>query len=125
MKHSIGLKKFEERDRQFLFEKIIHGVEYKYSIEKKLEIETVDGNYRISRRVYRHLYGDINDIFIEYIHSLDIDEIQGLDDGLKTNRWGAKTLLEIENYFELLSSFQLFYDINGRAPFNKQFVSCS
>ena len=92
-------------------------MEYKYSIEKKLEIiETVDGNYRISRRVYRHLYGDINDIFIEYIHSLDIDEIQGLDDGLKTNRWGAKTLLEIEDAYELLTIFQIFYYFKGSVP---------
>ena len=61
-------------------EKIIHAVEFKNpyenSIEKKPEIvETVENNYRIIIRVYQHLYADIADIFFEYIHSLDPDEI--------------------------------------------------
>ena len=124
MKDSVGLKKNEERDRQFLVEKLIHGVEfsnsYENSIEKKPEInKTVESNYRILielRRVYQHLYADIADIFIEYIHSLDADEIQELDEDLKTNGWGAKTLLEIENSFELSSIFQLIYYLNGRLP---------
>ena len=117
MKDSVGLKKNEERDRQFLVEKLIHGVEfsnsYENSIEKNPEInKTVESNYRILielRRVYQHLYADIADIFIEYIHSLDADEIQELDEDLKTNGWGAKTALEIENSLELLSIFQLYY----------------
>ena len=124
MKDSVGLKKNEERDRQFLVEKLIHGVEfsnsYENSIEKNPEInKTVESNYRILielRRVYQHLYADIADIFIEYIHSLDADEIQELDEDLKTNGWGAKTLLEIENSFELSSIFQLIYYLNGRLP---------
>ena len=78
MKDSIGLQKIEERDRQFLIEKISHGVEfsnqYENSIEKKTEIiETVESTYGISRRVYQHLYADIADMFIEYIHSLHVD----------------------------------------------------
>ena len=94
--------------------KLIYGVEfsnaYENLIEKKKEIiETIESNYRIIRRVYQHLYADIADIFVEYIHSLDADEIGKLDEDLKTNGWGAKTLLEIENSFELLSIFQLFY----------------
>ena len=66
--------------------------------------------------MYQYLYADIADIFIEYINSLDADEIQELDEDLKTNGWGAKTALEIENSFELLSIFQLFYYLNGRLP---------
>ena len=90
---------------------------YENLIEKKKEIiETIESNYRIIRRVYQHLYADIADIFIEYIHSLDADEIQELDEDLKTNGWGAKTLLEIENSFELSSIFQLIYYLNGRLP---------
>ena len=55
-KDSIGLKKTEERDRLFLIEKIIYGIEftnpYENSIEKKPEIiETNESNYKISRRV--------------------------------------------------------------------------
>ena len=66
--------------------------------------------------MYQYLYADIADIFIEYINSLDADEIQELDEDLKTNGWGAKAALEIENSFELLSIFQLFYYLNGRLP---------
>ena len=66
--------------------------------------------------MYQHLYADIADIFIEYIRSLDADEIQELDEDLKTNGWDAKTLLEIENSLELLSAFQLFCYLNGRLP---------
>ena len=59
--------------------------------------------------MYQNLYADIADTFIENIHSLDADEIQELDEDLKTNGWGAKTALEIENSLELLSIFQLYY----------------
>ena len=115
------MKKIEERNRQFLVEKLIHGVEfsnpYVNSIEKNPEIiETDESNYRIIRRVYQHLYANIADIFIEYINSLDADEIQELDEDLKTNEWSAKTLLKIENSFEPLSIFQLFYYFNGSLP---------
>ena len=51
VKDSIGLKKIEERDQQFLVEKIIHAVEFKNPyenyIEKKPEIiETVENNFK-------------------------------------------------------------------------------
>ena len=57
IKDSIGLKKIEEQDRQFLVEKIIHGDEfqnpYGNSTAKKPEIiETVEKNCKIIRRVY-------------------------------------------------------------------------
>ena len=81
VKDEAGMKKIEERDRQFLVEKIIHGVEfsnsYENSIEKKPEIiETVESNYRMIIRVYQSLYSDVADTFFESIHSLDLDEIQ-------------------------------------------------
>ena len=121
VKDSIGLRKIEERNRQFLVEKILHSVEfenpYENSIEKKPEIiETVESNYRIIRRIYQHLYAEIADIFFEYIHHLDPDEIQQLNDDIKSNGWGVTDLLEIDNSLELLSTFQLFYDNTGRLP---------
>ena len=78
IKDSVGLKKIEDKNKQFQVEKIIHGVEfqnpYENSIEKKPEIiETVKKNYRIIRRVYQYLFTEIADIFLEYIHSLDSD----------------------------------------------------
>ena len=119
VKDSIGLKKLEERDWQLLVEIIIHAVEFKSlyenSIEKKPEIlEIVENNYRIIIRIYQHLYADIADIFFEYIHSLDTDEIQQLDDDIKINGWGVITLFQIDSALELLSTFQLFYHNNGR-----------
>ena len=62
------------------------------------------------------LFVDVAGSFIEYIHSLDVDEIQQLDDDLKSNGYGAKSLLEIENAYEMLTNFQMFYYFNGRLP---------
>ena len=66
--------------------------------------------------MYQSLFVDVADIFIEYIHSLDADEVQQLDDDLKANEYGAKSLLEIENAYEMLTNFQMFYYFNGRLP---------
>ena len=90
IKDSICLKKIEERDKQFLVEKIIHGIEfqnpYENSIEKKPKInETVEKNYKIIRIVYQYLFTEVADIFLEYIHSLDPNEILQLDDEIKSN----------------------------------------
>ena len=79
-------------------------------------IDTVEKNYRISRLVYQSLIVDIAGSFIEYIHSFNVDEIQQLDNDLKTNGCGTKFLLEIENTYELLTIFQMFYYFDGRVP---------
>ena len=86
------------------------------SIKKTEIINTVESNYKISRQVYQTAFVDVADSFIEYFHLLDPDEIQELDDDLKANVWGAKSLLEIENAYELLTVFQMFYYLNGRLP---------
>lgn len=96
------MRKIEERDRQFLVEKIIHGVEFQDQFENSTETkhettDTVEKNYKILRRVYQYLFVDLADAFIEYVHSLDADEIQQLDDIIKANGYGVKSLLEIEN----------------------------
>ena len=79
-------------------------------------VDTVEKNYRISRRVYQSLIVDIAGSFIEYIHLFNVDEIQQLDNDLKTNGCGTKSLLEIENAYELLTIFQMFYYFDGRLP---------
>ena len=68
IKDSIGLKKTEKRDKQFLVEKIIHGVEFQNPFEKSIEkkpeiIETVEKNYKIIGRVYQYLFTEVADIF--------------------------------------------------------------
>ena len=73
-KDSVSLKSIEEKDRQLLIEKIIHGIEfnnpYNISSEKKPEIiDTVEKNYRISRRVYQSLFVDIATVFLNlFVH---------------------------------------------------------
>ena len=76
-------------------ENIIHAVEsanpYENSVEKKTEIiEAVESNYRVIRRVYQYMYADIADIFLEFIHSLDPNEIQKLDEETKAIRGELK-----------------------------------
>ena len=117
----MALGKLKKETDNFLWKKILHSVEfenpYENSIEKKPEItETVESNYQIIRRVYQHLYADIADIFFEYIHHLNPDEIQQLNDNIKSNGWRVTDLLEIDNSLELLSTFQLFYGNTGRLP---------
>ena len=83
-------EKIEDRDRPFLVEKIIHSIElsnpYENPTDKKPEIiQTVESNYKISRQVDQTLFIDTADSIIKYIHFLDINEIQELDDDLKAN----------------------------------------
>ena len=86
----MALGKLKKETDNFLWKNILHSVEfenpYENSIEKKPEIiETVESNYRITRRIYQHLYAEIADIFFEYIHHLDPDEIQQLNVDIKSN----------------------------------------
>ena len=57
MLDSVGIKKIEEKNKQFLIEKIIHGIEfenlYATNSERKPEImSTIGRNYRIAWRIY-------------------------------------------------------------------------
>ena len=76
----------------------------------------IEKTYKICRRVYQSLFINIADIFIEYIQSLGLDEIQKIDDDIKSNGWWVKSLMEIENVLDLLCMFQRFYHFNGRLP---------
>ena len=121
LKDSIGLKKIEERNEQFLVEKIIHSIEfqnpYTNSVEQKPEIiDIVETNYKIARRVYQYLYLDIADLFQEFFRSLPPQDIQDMDDDIKSNGWGVRNILDIENSPELLNIFQTFYHTTGRLP---------
>ena len=50
----------------------------------------IEKTYKICRRIYQSLFIDIADIFIEYIQSLDLDEIQQMDDNIKSKGWDGK-----------------------------------
>ena len=91
VKDDISLTKTEEKDNQLLIEKTIGTVKknnpYVISMGKKapeimLEIEK---NYILCKRVYQSLFFDIADLFIQYIHSLESDQMKRLDDDRKAN----------------------------------------
>ena len=50
----------------------------------------IEKTYTFRRRVYQLLFIDLDDIFIEYIPSLDLDEIQQMDNDIKSNSWGRE-----------------------------------
>ena len=105
----------------FLIEKLIVKIESKnlYVIETEKEPENmleIEKNYRICRRVYQSLFYEIAETFIQYINTLTADEIEQLDPDLKSNGWGVKSIVEIEDCIGPLKLFQLFYYFNGRFP---------
>ena len=53
---------------------------------------------------------------------LDPDEIQELDQDIKSNGWGVKNVLGIENALDLLAIFQPFYHNTGRFPLTNTFL---
>ena len=127
VKDKIGLQKIEEKDKQFSIEKIIAEIEkkspYITETEKKPEIMLeIEKNYGICRRVYQSLFFDIAETFIQYINTLPPDEIKQLDDDLKANEWGVKSIVGIEDSVELLKLFQMFYYFNGRLSLTNGFL---
>ena len=83
-------------------EKIIHDIQFqnpnKNSFEKRPEIiETSEKNYKMILRFYQCIFTEVADIFLEYIHCLYPNEIQQLDNDIKSNGWGFINLLNINN----------------------------
>ena len=121
------LKKIEEKNMQFLIEKLIHSVEfedlYATNPEKNPEIlQIMEGNYRILRRVYQQLHIDVTELFSEFINSLSSYEIKAMDDDIKANGWGIKKITEIEDAHELMKIFQDFYTMTGRLPLSNSLL---
>ena len=113
VKDEVGLQKIEEKDKQFLIEKNIPNIEKeKKKIPCKIEVEKVsyimleiEKNYRICRLVYQSLLIEIADTFIQYINNLSPDKIDQLDDDIRSNGYGAQSIVEIESSVELLRKF--------------------
>ena len=69
VRSEIGLQKIEEKDKQFLIEKIIAKKEYENPYEIKTEKETeimleIEKNYTVCRRLYQALFYEIAETFI-------------------------------------------------------------
>ena len=125
MLDSVDLKKVEDKNKEFLIEKIIHGVEfenfYQSNPEKKPEImETIESNYRVARRVYQHLYYDIAELFFEYVQSMSAFEQQDIDEDMRINGWGSvEKISEVKDSMRMLNLFQDFYTATrGLSTFN-------
>ena len=73
----------------------------------------IDKNYRLCRRVYQSSFVDTADVFIQYTRLLELDEIKQLEDNIRAKGWGIESIVNIQNSFELLQIFQLFYYFNG------------
>lgn len=121
MLNTVGLQKVEEKSRQFLIEKIIHGIKfeslYQLEAEKKPEImETIESNYRIARRVYQQLYVDVSELFAKFVRSLGTFEIKDMNNNIRVNGWGIKKITEVQDSEELMNIFQNFYNLMGRLP---------
>ena len=113
MLDSVGIKKIEEKNKQFLIEKIIHGIEfenlYAKSSEKKPEIlSTIERNYKIAGGVYQQLHFDTAELFAEFIKFLTIFELEDLDEDIRANGWGIKKISEIQDSEEIFKIFQDF-----------------
>ena len=127
MLDTVGLKKLEEKNKQFLLEKIIHGIEfenlYATNSEGKPEIMSIiERNYRIARRVYQQLYINTAELFAEFIRSLDSFQQRDLDEDIRANGWGIKKISEVSDAQELLQIFQYFYSLNGRLPLSNSLI---
>ena len=90
MLDSVALKNLEDKNKQFLVEKINHQVQfenfYQANPEQKPEmIKTIESNYKVARRVYQHPYFDIAELFYEYIQSIDSYEQQNIEEDMKIN----------------------------------------
>ena len=113
MQDTVGLQKVEERNKQFLIEKLIHGIEFKNlyetDSENKPEILTIERNYKIARRVYQQLHNDTSDLFADFIRSLSVFEIQDMDEDIAVNGWGVKEISEVTDSEEMMKIFQNFY----------------
>ena len=127
MLDTVSVKKIEEKNKQFLIEKLMHSVEfedlYATNPEKNPEIlQIMEGNYRILRRVYQQLHIDVTELFSEYINSLSSYEIKDMDDHIKANGWGIKKITEIEDAHKLMKIFQYFYTLTGTLPLSNSLL---
>ena len=121
MLDTVSLQKIEAKNKQFLIEKIIHGIEFESLYNTKTEknpeiIETTESNYRVARRVYQRLYIDISELFGEFVRSMSSYEIQNMNDDIRANGWGIKNITDVSDSEELMNIFQNFYSLTGRLP---------
>ena len=119
MRDSVGLKAIEERNKQFLIEKIIHRIEFKNPYASNTENEpefmcTIEKNYRVARRVYQQLYLDTAELFAEFLRSFNRLDLEDLEADIAANGWALKKISANPDSEEILKFFQEFYPLTER-----------
>ena len=113
IKDEVVLQKIEETNKQFFIEKNISSTEKKnpYEIEtdKNAEIMLeIEKNSRICRRVYQSLFIEAADTFIQYTNTLSPDEIDQIDEVIRSNGWGFNVLLKLKILLNFYAYFKYF-----------------
>ena len=127
MLDTVGLQKVEQKNKQFLIEKIIHDIEfenlYATDSERKPEIMSmIEGNYRIAREVYQQLHLDIIELFAEFIRSFSVTGLRDMDEDIAANGWGIEEISEVTDSQEILKIFQDFYSLTDRLPLSNSLL---
>ena len=127
MLDTVGLQKVEQKNKQFLIEKIIHDIEfenlYATDSERKPEIMSmIEGNYRIAREVYQQLHLDITELFAEFIRSFSVTGLRDMDEDIAANGWGIEEISEVTDSQEILKIFQDFYSLTDRLPLSNSLL---
>ena len=123
----VGLVEIQERDWQYLIQYFIARTEnfnIKEEITKKQSktLKEIEINYKICRHVYNSIYKTIVQNFQEYLRTLEFSELKELNSDIKRNGWGLKTIQEYDSTFKLMKSVDIFYYLNGRFPYNNDFL---
>ena len=121
MLDTVGLQKVEQKNKQFLIKKIIHGIEFKNIYETDSENKP-ERNYRIARRVYQKLHNDTSELFADFIRSLSVFEIQDMNKDIAANGWCVEKISEVTDSEEMLKIFQDFYSLTGRLPLSNSLL---
>ena len=85
-------------------------------------MSTIEGNYRIARRVYQQLHLDIAELFAEFIRSFSVFGLRDMDEDIAANSWGIKKISEVTDSQEMLKIFQDFYSLRGRFPLSNSLL---
>ena len=70
-----------------------------------LEIEK---NYKVCRRVYQSLFAEVADTFIQYTNTLSPDEIDQIDEDIRSDRCGLNILLKLKILLNFQAHFRCF-----------------
>ena len=64
---------------------------------------------------------DISELFAEFIRSINLLDLQDMDEVIEGNGWGIKKITEIDNAEDFKNIFQTFYQLTGRLPLSNNF----